>query len=716
MKKRATWLRLAALAFAAVLPAAAIAGCAETEVSITATGLDAVYNGAAQLPQIEVTGSDEKNVTILEGETEVSEAVDAGEYSIVVTAGDAEETFTFTIAPKPIEIGSLSGFEKVYDGTETYTAEIVSPDGTVIGDELTATVSGTFESPDIGTDKVLGDAEVTLSGADKANYQASAADGLKASVVAKELTIGGLAFESVDFSTLQAAGIESYEVQYTGTPALVGVLDGDVVSVTIEQIRFSELKVGKVDLAVQATLSGADAGNYKLSASAGLSATVLQDDSVFTVSEQGELTGYSGDPNDIVIPETVNGITVKSIADELFRVTDYTEYGFRTVQLPDTLERIGDQAFAGNVLLESIVIPASVTEIGESAFNSCSELSSIQFAGGGSAPLTVGVSAFEGTSATDVTIPDRMTEIPRYCFADCDGGSGYVKIHNGVTSVGQEAFLNRSNQGGFTSIEFEQGGTEALRLEQQALAGARFAAVEVPARCNFIGFACMQNCKYLTSLTFETRTAPMEWGANPAAGGPFTFAGCDQLASVELPGTLGTFKGSFQDCLKLTSVTIGDGITEIGDYAFFQVGLTKVHIPASVTTIGMAAFQNCTALTELTYDTSEGAADLTIGDWAFAWAPITTLHIPARVVSIGFATFKNHNATAITFDLERDTMLTFVHHPFAEGLPDESSAFGLDNPRTLDPVVLPKNINLTLEEIGTLMVFPAGTQVTISET
>lgn len=714
MKKRATWLRFAALAFAAVLPAAALAGCTEAEVNITATGLDAVYNGEAQLPQIEVTGSDEKNVTILAGETEVSEAVDAGEYSIVVTAGDAEETFTFTIAPKPVEIGSLSGFEKVYDGTANYTAEIVSPDGTIIGDELTATVSGTFDSPAVGTDKAL-DAEVTLSGADSANYQASVADGLKASVVAKELTIGGLTFEPVKYGVLEAAGIETYDVQYTGEPTLVGVTDGDEVSVTIEKIRFSELKVGSVALAVTAQLSGTDAGNYKLSASGGLSATIVQDESVFTVDSNGVLTGYTGDPNDLVIPETVNGVTVKGIADELFRVTDYTEYGFKTVQLPDTLESIGAQAFAGNILLESIVIPASVTNIGESAFNSCSELSSIVFEEG-TAPLTVGVSAFEGTSATDVTIPARLTELPRYCFADCDGGSGYVKIHKDVTVIGQEAFLNRSNQGGFTSIIFEEGGTEALRLEQQALAGARFTSVEVPARCNFIGFACMQNCKYLTSLTFETRTEPMQWGANTAAGGPFTFAGCDQLTSVVIPGSLGTFKGSFQDCLKLTSVTFEEGITEIGDYAFWAAGITSVTIPASCTRVGYAAFQNCSALTSLTFAEGADAQNVTIADWAFAFSPITRLHFPARVVSIGFAAFKNHNATQITFELERDTKLTFEHHPFDVGFPDESSAFNQDNPQAIDPVVLPKNINLTLEEIGTLMVFPAGTQVTISET
>ena len=208
----------------------------------------------------------------------------------------------------------------------------------------------------------------------------------------------------------------------------------------------------------------------------------------------------------------------------------------------------------------------------------------------------------------------------------------------------------------------------------------------------------------------------MQWGANTAAGGPFTFAGCDQLTSVVIPGSLGTFKGSFQDCLKLTSVTFEEGITEIGDYAFWAAGITSVTIPASCTRVGYAAFQNCSALTSLTFAEGADAQNVTIADWAFAFSPITRLHFPARVVSIGFAAFKNHNATQITFELERDTKLTFEHHPFDVGLPDESSAFNQDNPQAIDPVVLPKNINLTLEEIGTLRVFPAGTQVTISET
>ena len=707
-------LRCLVLALAMVFAFPTLTACNDNAIGISATGTEAVYTGEAQLPEITVTGTNEKVVEIYADGQKVNEAVNAGDYVVKVIAGKTEKSFDFKIKQKSIEVNSLEGFSKVYDGTTAYNAEIVSPEGTIIGDEVTAKINGTFASAEIGKEKTLSGVNGELEGADKDNYSLKTASDLKADITAKGLSVKGIVAEPAAYGQVESTGVDKYEVSYSGNAVLEGVIDGENVTINIVSVKFKELKVGNVELVIEATLGGEDAGNYALAANSGLYGTIEQDSKVFTVSEDGEITAYDGNKENLVIPETVNGITVRSIAEGVFKNTSYEEDGFKTVVLPSTLEKIGKEAFANNYLLKEIVIPASVREIGESAFFTCVELKTITFEEGEES-LTVGVSAFEKTSATDVTIPARMTVIPNNCFTDSDGGSGYVKIHKGVTSIGVEAFLNRSNAGGFTRIEFEKDGTESLRFERQAFAGARFNAVEIPARCDFIGFACMQNCKELTSLTFENRTAPIEWGQNAAAGGPFTFAGCGKLESVTIPKEVGTFKASFQECMALKTVVLEDGITEIGNYAFFQCGITSVSIPKSVQRIGLAAFQNCNMLTQLTIESGNGEADLTIEDWAFAWAPVTSLYFPKRVVSIGFATFKNHNATSITFELQRDKMLTFEHHPFMDGFPDESSAFNLDQTRTMDPVVLPKNINLTLEEIASLSVFPAGTQVSISE-
>lgn len=707
-------LRCLVLALAMVFAFPTLTACNDDAIGISATGTEAVYTGEAQLPEITVTGTTEKVVEIYADGQKVNEAVNAGDYVVKVIAGKTEKSFDFKIKQKSIEVNSLEGFSKVYDGTTAYNAEIVSPEGTVIGDEVTAKINGTFASAEIGKEKTLSGVNGELEGADKDNYSLKTASDLKADITAKVLSVKGIVAEPAAYGQVESTGVDKYEVSYSGNAVLEGVIDGENVTINIVSVKFKELKVGNAELVIEATLGGEDAGNYKLAANSGLYGTIEQDSKVFTVSKDGEITAYDGNKENLVIPETVNGITVRSIAEGVFKNNSYEEDGFKTVVLPSTLEKIGKEAFANNYVLKEIVIPASVREIGESAFFTCGELKTITFEEGEES-LTVGVSAFEKTSATDVTIPARMTVIPNNCFTDSDGGSGYVKIHKGVTSIGVEAFLNRSNAGGFTRIEFEKGGTESLRFERQAFAGARFNAVEIPARCDFVGFACMQNCKELTSLTFENRTESIEWGQNAAAGGPFTFAGCGKLESVTIPKEVGTFKASFQECMALKTVVLEDGITEIGNYAFFQCGITSVSIPKSVQRIGLAAFQNCNMLTQLTIESGNGEADLTIEDWAFAWAPVTSLYFPKRVVSIGFATFKNHNATSITFELQRDKMLTFEHHPFMDGFPDESSAFNLDQTRTMDPVVLPKNINLTLEEIASLSVFPAGTQVSISE-
>ena len=77
----------------------------------------------------------------------------------------------------------------------------------------------------------------------------------------------------------------------------------------------------------------------------------------------------------------------------------------------------------------------------------------------------------------------------------------------------------------------------------------------------------------------------------------------------------------------LTSVTIGNSVTSIGDYAFNRCyGLTSITIPNSVTSIGSSAFSNCTGLTSITIPNSVTS----IGDWAFGGCTsLTEMYVKA---------------------------------------------------------------------------------------
>ena len=97
----------------------------------------------------------------------------------------------------------------------------------------------------------------------------------------------------------------------------------------------------------------------------------------------------------------------------------------------------------------------------------------------------------------------------------------------------------------------------------------------------------------------------------------------------------------------IVSVVIEDGVTSIGDYAFYYCkSLTSITIPDSVTTIGDEAFYDCGSLTSIILP--DGVTS--IGDWAFYWCDtLTSVTIPDSVTSIGDSAFaKCERLTSIT--------------------------------------------------------------------
>ncbi len=80
------------------------------------------------------------------------------------------------------------------------------------------------------------------------------------------------------------------------------------------------------------------------------------------------------------------------------------------------------------------------------------------------------------------------------------------------------------------------------------------------------------------------------------------FASCTSLTSVTIPNSVTSIGDElFSDCRSLTSVTIPNSVTTIGSYAFaYCSSLTSMTIPNSVTSIGMGAFGNCSSLTSVT--------------------------------------------------------------------------------------------------------------------
>ena len=146
----------------------------------------------------------------------------------------------------------------------------------------------------------------------------------------------------------------------------------------------------------------------------------------------------------VVIPDSVT-----SIGDWAF----YDCSSLTSITIPDSVTSIGDYAFYDCSSLTSVTIGNSVTSIGERAFRYCSSLTSISIPDG---VTSIGGSAFEGCSSlTSITIPDSVTSIGDSTFSSCRNLTK-ITLPNSITSISRYAFFYCSS---LTSIQF--GGTIA---------------------------------------------------------------------------------------------------------------------------------------------------------------------------------------------------------------------------------------------------------------
>ena len=146
-----------------------------------------------------------------------------------------------------------------------------------------------------------------------------------------------------------------------------------------------------------------------------------------------------------------------------------------------------------------------------------------------------------------------------------------------------------------------------------------------------IGKCAFKGCSGLTSLTLPDGITEI---------GDEAFEYCSGLTSLTLPaGITSIGDDAFYGCSGLTSITIPNGVTQIDKNAFRDcTGLTSLTLPANIKRIGESAFENCSGLTSLNLP----AGITTIGSSAFyGCSGLTSLTIPDGVTKIGKYAFSN---------------------------------------------------------------------------
>lgn len=172
-----------------------------------------------------------------------------------------------------------------------------------------------------------------------------------------------------------------------------------------------------------------------------------------------------------------------------------------------------------------------------------------------------------------------------------------VVIAEGVTSVGDAAFENRSDIAGVTLA----GSVKSIGA--WAFAGCwGLKELDLPEGLTEIGDHAFSSCLSLGSVTLPQSLTTV---------GSYAFSSCMALGRVTLPPGLTTLGASaFFGCDSLSEVTIPDSLREILSGTFMGTGLSSVTIPEGVETIGRDAFHGCHSLTSVSLPSTLKLVDL----------------------------------------------------------------------------------------------------------
>ena len=269
--------------------------------------------------------------------------------------------------------------------------------------------------------------------------------------------------------------------------------------------------------------------------------------------------------------------------------------------IPNSVTSIGNSVFSGCSGLTSVTIPNSVTSIGNSVFSGCSGLTSVTIP---NSVTSIGNSVFSGCSGlTSVTIPNSVTSIGNYAFRNCSGLTS-VTIPSSVTSIDASAFSGCS---GFSSIKVPITdyptfcNNSVVSLINSVIGkpiiltdevGNEIKDLSITGNVASIGRYAFQNCSGLTSVTIPNSVISID---------DFAFSGCSGLTSVNLSNSVKNIgSDAFNGCTGLSSITFPNSVMNISDNAFSGCSnLTSIAIPNSVKNIGKQAFQNCSNLTSV---------------------------------------------------------------------------------------------------------------------
>ena len=398
------------------------------------------------------------------------------------------------------------------------------------------------------------------------------------------------------------------------------------------------------------------------------------------------ITKYTGNAASVTVPSKIDNYTVTQIASSTFK---------------------------DNLSITSVVISDTITEIGSNAFSGCSALKSIKLP---SRLKTLGYGFISGTLVTTLTIPagltkcnsyntynsatsygplhgaenltelilaDGMEKIPDYLAWFSTSETTHltsVSIPDSVTSIGSYSFANCTALG---ELSFPDSVTS---IDRYAFSGCKkLASIRWSENLQSIGSSSFANCTALETLSFPKSVNTID---------SYAFSGCSSVSSLSFSdnpkgGFLTDIKyNAFENCTALENISFSKNINSLGSYAFSGCSsLEKVILSDSITTIDSAAFSGCSALESIKLPSKLK----TLGYGFISGTLVTTLTIPAGLTKCN--SYNTYNSATSYGPLHGAENLTeLILADGMEKIPDYLAWFSTSETTHLTSVSIPDSV------------------------
>lgn len=249
------------------------------------------------------------------------------------------------------------------------------------------------------------------------------------------------------------------------------------------------------------------------------------------------------------------------------------------------VEKIDNYAFQGCRVLSEVSLPASVKTIGQYAFCGCDSLVKFEIPDNSSLVTIAGNAFRDCSSLASIAIPSSLKTVGEYAFYGCTSLKKVSTYASNLETIGTYAFF----------------GCESLT------------EIRIPATVTSIGNHAFRRCALLSQFTVDYGNYTYSsidgnlYNYNGTTLIQYATGKTDELFTVP-DGVTKIGDHAFYYCLGIKSITIPEGVTSIDAYAFaFCSGLESISIPSSVVFLNNSVFRFCTGLKSITVAASSNS-------------------------------------------------------------------------------------------------------------